>query len=647
MGLHSSSSSSVVTQAVVGFLQGIPPFQFLDAAELTSLAAGMSLEYFPKNTLVISAGSKASESLYIIKKGGVKLALKTDDGAEVILDMRGEGEFFGVLSTMGGDVARLDVTTVEDTLCYSLPASQFQQLSTTHAEISGYFLRTSVTRYVDRSLAEIRERARVLSEGERLMFSLSVADLIRRPVTKCDQKVTVQAAARQMVASRSSSIVVVDEAGHAIGILTDKDLREKIVAQGVPLDTLVGSVMSSPVIAVDSDERVFEALLQMLSHNIHHLVVTQQGAPKGIITNHDLLLLQGKSPLAVMRHLGKQRTLDDLIAAQERAAEVIPLLISEGAKASHITRVVAEINDRVLLKIIEFAEAESGPPPVPYCWVAMGSEGRREQTFKTDQDNGLIYSDPEDEWQRKAAKEYFTSLTAFIRAALERCGYPPCEGGYMASNLRWRQSLEDWKHDFAEWITDPDQKTASDALIFFDMRPIAGDFSLFEELRACNHELLKSAVFFKSLLAYVSIGHKPPLGFFRGFVLQRGGEHKHEFDLKLNGTGPIVNAARLFAVDANIEQTNTIDRLLALQAAGYGDTKLLQALQEAVEFLMMLRLQRQTEQVNSGQPVSNYVNPDSLTSLQKGALKQSFQAVAHVQSVIKSKFEDPVWAYLR
>jgi len=237
MGLPSSSSSSVITQAVVNFLQGIPPFQFLDAAELTAIAAGMSLEYFPKNSLVISAGSKASESLYIIKKGAVKLAIKTDDGAEVILDMRGEGEFFGFLSSMGGEVARLDVTTVEDTLCYSLPAAEFQQLSTTHAEISGYFLRTSVTRYVDRSLAEIRQRARVLSEGERLMFSLSVADLIRRPATQCDRQTTVQAAARQMVASPSSSIVVVDEAGHAIGILTDQDLREKVVAQGAPLDT--------------------------------------------------------------------------------------------------------------------------------------------------------------------------------------------------------------------------------------------------------------------------------------------------------------------------------------------------------------------------------------------------------------------------
>jgi CBS domain-containing protein len=647
MGLPNSSSTSVITQTVVSFLQGIPPFQFLQAAELTTIAAGMSLEYFPKNTLVLSAGSRASDSLYIIKKGGVKLAIKTDDGAEVILDMRGEGEFFGFLSTMGGEVARLDVTTVEDTLCYSLPATEFQQLSTTHAEIAGYFLRTSVTRYVDRSLAEIRERARGLSEGERLMFSLSVVDLIRRPVTKCDQQTTVQAAARQMAASRSTSIVVADEAGHAIGIVTDKDLREKVVAQGAPLDSPVGSVMSSPVITVDGEQRVFEALLQMLSHNVHHLVVTEQGATVGVITNHDLLLLQGKSPLAVMRHLGEQRTLNDLIAAQARAAEVIPLLISEGAKASHITRVVAEINDRVLLKIIEFAEAESGPPPLPYCWVAMGSEGRREQTFKTDQDNGLIYQDPEDEWQRKAAKEYFTRLTAFIRAALERCGYPPCEGGYMASNLRWRQSLADWKRDFEEWITDPDQKSASDALIFFDMRPIAGNFSLFEELRGWTRELLTGAGFFKSLLAYVSIGHKPPLGFFRGFVLQRSGEHKHEFDLKLNGTGPIVNAARLFAVDADLEQTNTIDRLSALQSAGYGDTKLLQALQEAVEFLMMLRLQCQTEQVSSGKPVSNYVNPDSLTSLQKGALKQSFQAVAHAQSVIRSRFEGPVWSYLR
>ena len=209
--------------------------------------------------------------------------------------------------------------------------------------------------------------------------------------------------------------------------------------------------MSSPVVAVEASERLFLALLAMVSRNIHHVLVTQQGNPTGVLTAHDLMVLQGKSPLNVVRFIDAQTNVQDLAKANHRISGLLPLLLREGAKASHVTRVVAEMNDRLIVKILQFAEAKLGPPPVPYCWVVLGSEGRREQTFKTDQDNALIYADSEDQ---SSAREYFAQLAVFAQDALSTCGYPLCPGNYMASNPRWRQPLSAWMTYFHEWI-DP------------------------------------------------------------------------------------------------------------------------------------------------------------------------------------------------
>lgn len=635
---------SMITASVVAFLKTVPPFQFLPPTELDALARKISLEYFPRNTLILAAGNKAAESLYVVQKGGVKLTLRTEQGEQIVLDVRSEGEIFGLLSVLGGEIARLDVTSVEDTLCYTIPWPQVKLLISEHPEFAAYLLRTSVTRYMDHALSEIRTRTRLLGEGERLLYSLAVRDVARSPALLCPGATTVQAAARQMKSANAGCIFVVADDGKAAGIVTDSDFAGKVIAQGIPLDAPVSRIMSTPVISVESSEPAFQALLSMLAHDIHHVLATDAGLPATVVTHNDLLLLQGKSPLNVARNIEQQQTLDDLANAQRATVELIPLLMREGAKGSHITRVVAEINDRIMVKILELAHQELGSAPVPYCWVTLGSEGRREQTFKTDQDNALIFADVAG--PRAPVQQYFERLASFAQDALSRCGYPSCPGGFMASNPRWRQSVTEWSAEFNHWISEPVQRGVQNALIFFDMRPVTGDFWLFDKLCQQNQELLTTAGFFKSVLAHVSINHKPPLGFFRTFVVEHSGEHKNQLDLKLFGTWPIVNAARLFALDAGVEQTNTIDRLNALEAREYEDRALLNDLREAFEFLTVLRLERQLEQMASGQPISNYISPANLSNLHKSLLKEAFQTIARAQSVIERRFKTAVWAQL-
>mgnify|MGYP005812955845 CR=1 FL=1 len=634
-----SPEQSVVTESVVNFLKAVPPFQFLPMPELAKLSRGMTLEYFPKDTTIISAGMAASDSLFIVQKGGVKLALRTKVGKELILDKRSEGEIFGLLSMMGGDIARLDVTAIEDTLCYGIPAAEIQRLMSQHPDVADYLARTSVRRYLDRSLNELRSQTHLMGDAERLLYTLKVSDITCQPLITCFEHTSIREAAELVAGSRATCVVILDEKRQAMGIVTDRDFTRKVVARGLEANEPVTNIMSSPVVTVEKSSLVFQALLAMLTNDIQHVVVAANGVPQSVLTTHDLTLLQGKSPLSVVRHLEEQKEIADLGAAQKRIADLLPLLLREGAKASHITRVVAEINDRLITKIFEIAHAKLGAAPVPYCWVVLGSEGRREQTFKTDQDNALIFSDSAD----SGAVEYFELLTGFVRDALEQCGYPLCPGGYMASNPKWRMPLVAWKATFARWICDAELHATEDALILFDMRPVAGDFALFDDLAAHRQEMLKNAAFFKSILASITIENKPPLGFFRTFVVERDGEHKEGLDIKLFGTGPIVNAARLFAIDNGIETTNTLDRLSGLQTLDYLDGTLLRDLQQSCEFLTMLRLEQELQRARAGQQASNYVKPEKLTHLQKTMLKESFQTIGRVQSFIDQRFRTAVW----
>src|SRR5664279_328833 len=260
-----------------------------------------------------------------------------------------------------------------------------------------------------------------MGDTERLLYSLAVKDVVSAAAVVCTGETSIREAARLVSNSHATCLAVVGPDGRALGIVTDRDFTSRVVANELSLHLPITSIMSAPVISVDSTARLFQALLAMISEDIQHVLVTEEGLPKAVLSSHDLILLQGKSPLAVSRHLEQQKSVEGVAKAQKKIIELLPLLLREGARVSHITRVVAEINDRLMTKVLEFAEAELGPPPRPYCWVVLGSEGRREQTFKTDQDNALIYADAPaeaDEGNARTAQEYFARFSEYVRDAL-------------------------------------------------------------------------------------------------------------------------------------------------------------------------------------------------------------------------------------
>lgn len=628
----------MIIEDVISFLGKVPPFQFLDEPTLRAVASSASMEFYPKGEIILSQDGPPSKYLRVIQKGGVKVFIKSDEDEEIVIDYRSEGDSFGFLSLVGGDRSRANVLAVEDTVCYRIGRDAVMKLLDSNPSFTEYFLKSFLNKYIDKTYKEMHNRSLLYGGGDKLLFTTPVGELATKKVVTESQDISIEEAARIMASHKISSLVLLDIEGLPVGIVTDRDLREKVVARGRSVVDPIKDIMSIPLIRVGARDYCFEALLKMIRYNIHHLLVIDEGRLKGIVTNHDLMMLQGTSPISVARDIESQQTIEGLIPVSKKISRIIALLLKEGAKASNITRIITEINDRLVRKILEIAERKYGQPPVPYCWIVFGSEGRKEQTFKTDQDNAIIYDDPKTKEAEEAAREYFTESTIYIKDALVRCGFPLCPADYMASNPRWRQPIKVWKEYFTKWINTPTPDAILFSVIFFDFRPVHGDFNLAERLRNYLTQILRNQNVFLAHMANMTVRHRPPLGFFRTFVVEKSGEHKNELNLKLRGIGPLIDIIRLFSLEKGVTETSTLERLDALRdkhsvVMEFGDE-----LEHAFEFITLLRIHHQFEQIEAGIELDNFINPNKLSNLEKKTLKEACQLISKIQDLIIEQY---------
>jgi len=624
----------MIIEEVAGFLKSVPPFQFLDESVLENVATNLSMEFFPKNTVILTQDGPPSDSLRVIKKGGVKVSMRSDEGEEIVIDYRGEGDSFGFLSLLGKDRQRTTITAVEDTICYLLGKDKVISLLESNPAFTEYFLQSHFTKYIHKTYSEMRSKSLLYGGTDRLLFTTPVGELATKEVVTGAKDMTIQESADKMSQHGISSLVVVEADGAPVGIVTDRDLREKVVAKGRSVLDPVSRIMSVSLIRSEARDYCFEALLKMIRYNIHHLLVVDAGKLKGVVTNHDLMMLQGTSPVSIAREIESQSTVEGLVPASNKINGMIALLLKEGAKASNITRIITEVNDRLVRKIIEMAEKKLGVAPVPYCWIVYGSEGRKEQTFKTDQDNALIYDDPESEEEAKEVEKYFSAFADFVINGLITCGFPKCPGDYMASNIKWRQPLRVWKDYFSQWISTPTPEAMLASVILFDFRPVHGDFSLAERLREHLMQSLRHKDMFLKFMSNLAVSMRPPLGFFKTFVVEKSGEHKNEFNLKFTCIAPLINIVRLLSLEKNLAETSTLERIDALRdlhtiVREHGDE-----LEHAFEFITLLRIHHQFDRIEAGMEPDNFINPDNLSNLQKRTLKESCQIISKVQDMI-------------
>jgi CBS domain-containing protein len=629
---------SVIAEDIVNFLKNVPPFQFLSEADLERVADNLTIEFYPKDSVILKQDAPASDSLRIVKKGGVKVSVRTENGEEVIIDHRGEGDTFGLISLMGQDRQKTTVVALEDTICFLLGREKILELIESNPAFTEYFLQSHFTKYVDKVYREMHSKSLFYGSSDHLLFTTPVGDIATTGVITVEADTTIRSAAQEMSKNRISCLIVTDRNGLPAGIITDRDLREKVVARGRSVNDPVKDIMTLPLIRVDVKDYCFEAVLKMIKHNIHHILVIKEGRLKGVLSNHDLMLLQGSSPLSFAKDLESQESIDGLVPVSLKINRVVGLLLKEGARASNITKIIAELNDRLVRKVLEFAERKFGKPPVPYCWLSFGSEGRKEQTFKTDQDNAIVYADPAGAAQEESVQKYFSAFALYVRDGLVKCGFPLCPADFMASNPKWCQPLSVWKKHFAGWISHPTPEAILRSLIFFDFRPLYGDESLGVELREYLTKHLKGQNVFLAQMASATTKNRPPLGFFRTFIVEKGGEHKDELNLKFRGIGPLVDVVRLLALETGIAETSTLERIEAMKGKHPTIDTMGSELAQAFEFITLLRIHHQVEQIERGEAPDNFINPRNLSNLEKRILKESFQVITSVQDGIISQY---------
>lgn len=615
-------------EEITRFLQEIPPFSQLSTEYVQYIADAIQIEYFAADQDILIYNGKPAEYLYIVRRGSVDL-LREDDRGMQVFDTLGEGELFGYPSLIRKQPPIVTVRTREETLAYLLPAQDFHRLRRDIPAFTRFFATSALERITQRLQVHDDNAAPEL-------FRHRLRDLVERNLVSVRPDMTVREVAQVMREYSVSSVFVESTPP---GIITDRDLRNRVVAAGVSDSTLVSEVMTSPILSLSIDSLVFEALVTMLEQRIHHMPVTEAGRVVGMITDTDILRQQSKSPLFLPRQLQRARTSRDLRLYTDLVTGTVGTLLDAGARVSDIGRVVAVAHDALLVRLLKDAEAALGEPPCPYAWLVLGSEGRYEQTLRTDQDNALVYADhapPE-------AAEYFHALAERVVGQLVECGFPPCPGNIMATNSLWRQPLQVWKTYFDQWISTPKEEALLRVSIFFDYRKVYGTLDAEAELRPVVLRGRENRVFL-GRLARVALRQHAPVSFFRQLVLERSGEARDLIDLKVRGTALVVDLARLFALEAGSRHTNTPARLRDSVEHSSLSKSGAEELVAAFELSSLLRLRHQYRQIRRGEQPTNLVPVSWLTALERRELKEALWAVARIQNSIEMMFQTELFA---
>jgi CBS domain-containing protein len=636
--MNKSYASVVAAGQVLHFLHELAPFSFLPEADVEKMAAAVSIINYPRDTVLFLQGRSKIEYLYIIQKGAAERYFEEND-EKTLRGMIGEGDMYGGISMLmnkGTVIRTLRVT--EDSYFYILPKEMFLDACNRFEAFSDFFTDIFGKRMLDRSYAEIIAGNLKPTEQTTEFFNLPVETIYTKDLVFCDQNMPIQAAAAVMSEHNTSSIFICESRGEFVGVVTDNDLRKKVTATGYDILKPVSDIMTSPLCMISKQALIFEALMEMMQKNIKHLAVTDNGDKVvGVVTNRDLLKAQGQSPFFIIREIAQARFINQIVQIHKQVPHLIQTLINTGAKARNVTRFLTTVSDAILQKIIGFALAEFGPPPVKFVFMILGSEGRMEQTLKTDQDNAIVFEDVPANSLKKVTK-YFLKFSDRVCNWLDEAGYAFCKGGIMAKNANWCQPLSNWKSYFKRWIHTAAPEDLLQASIFFDFRAGYGDEDLIAQLRQYLFDSLVGWPGFFRHMTENALYFTPPIGFFRNFVVESKGEHRDALDIKA-AMQPIVDYARIYALQNRIDETNTLERLNQLLVREKISREEHNELDTAYSYLMQQRLVRQIKaMVEENAAPDNYINPKKLSRIEQTMLKEIFKRIEKFQGKLSFDF---------
>ena len=590
------------------------PFDHLPEAQRAALADTLDEVRVEKGGLIFEEGEPLP-GLFVIESGEVEVRTSGNH----VVSYRGPGDVMGERGLLRDGRAILTAEAKEDTRMLLFPAERYLELIDQVPEIAAWF-----------GPAIPSDTGGDEGPYAAGLTALQVGDLmVRQPVT-CQGETTVTEVARIM-RDRSISSVLVAEQDQLLGIVTVHDLTNKVLAEGLDGDRPVASVMTAEPRTIAPDATGLDALIDMAQHRINHLPVADtRGRLVGMIGKTDLFRQQATTASHMVAEIVSANSATEMAQIMDRLPELLSHLVAAGARPHAIGRRITDLTDAVTRRLLALGEENFGPPPVPYLWAACGSQGRREQSGISDQDNCLILDDN----ATRQDDAYFSVLAQFVSDGLNEVGFFYCPGDMMATNDRWRQPRHVWRKYFSGWIAEPDTEAQMLASVMFDLRPIAGDKSLFSDLQRDTLNMARKNSIFVSHMISNSLKHTPPLSLFRGFALIRSGEHKNTVDLKLAGVVPIIDLGRVYALTGALEPVNTRERLQAAGEAGVISKSGARDLTDAYDLIAEIRLRHQVALIAEGKKPDNFLAPGQLSELERNHLRDAFLVVKTMQSAV-------------
>ncbi|MDZ4195304.1 MAG: putative nucleotidyltransferase substrate binding domain-containing protein [Pseudomonas sp.] len=617
------------------FLQKFPPFNQMDTAHLAFLVEHCQLRFYAEGDSIIKPSDGPVEHFYIVKQGRVhgERPHSARRGTETTFEITA-GECFPLAALIGERATRTEHLAAEDTFCLLLSKLAFVKLFAVSNPLRDFALR-GVSSLLDQVNQQVQLRA-VETLGAQYSLDTRLGELAMRQPIGCAPQTPLRDAVRMMHEQHVGSIVVLDPADKPLGIFTLRDLR-RVVADGVDLAQPIDNLMTRNPFHLAPDASAFDAAIAMTERHIAHVCLVEHEKLCGVISERDLFSLQRVDLVHLartIRHAGKVETLAGL---RSDIRLLVDRMLAHGASSTQITHIVTLLNDHTVCRVIELTLEDMGDPGIPFTWLCFGSEGRREQTLHTDQDNGILFE--AENASEAATRERLLPIAREINQRLAQCGFTLCKGNIMAGNPELCLSREEWSRRFAGFVLEATPENLLGSTIYFDLRAIWGPDEGCEQLREELLGRIANNSLFQRMMAENALRHRPPVGRFRDFVVARSGADKDTLDLKVQGLTPFVDGARLLALANGISAVGTLERLRALITKGVIEALDGAAYEEAYHFIQQTRMQQHQLQARDDLPYSNRVDPDHLNHLDRRILRESFRQAQRLQSSLAMRYQ--------
>lgn len=631
---------NTISHRVADFLKNFPPFSFLHEKDIEIISEQISIIYKEKDSVVFAENEETHPCFYVVHKGAV--ALKTNLQND-ILDMCDEGDIFGLRPLIANENYKMEARTHEESILYSIPIVIFKPYALENRAVGNFLIESFASNTLNPySKSHSGKLYGETIGNETLDIDKNLLDIqpvkYSKKLVTCSATTTAKEIAEIMTKKNVGAILVIENT-LPIGVITDKDLRNKIVTGEFPITTTAHLIMTAPVITYPKKMTITQAQMAMMKSNISHICITKDGTPNskavGILSKHDVMVELGNNPAVLIKAVKRTIKFKQIQPIRARIMQLLQGYLDQNIPMTLTSKIITELNDVCIKQVIAIAlKKMNTPPPVKFGWLALGSQGRSEQLLHTDQDNALVYEDVPDELKVET-KNYFLELATHVNKGLFVIGYDYCPAEMMASNPKWCLSLKEWESLVYHWITNPGKNEILLSFIFFDYSLSYGDSKLVNELSDFIFKNIKANPVFYIHLVSGALQSPSPTGFFRQLLLEQDGAHKDFFDIKRRALMPLTDAARVLILSHSVKSiSNTPERFEKLAEIEPHNRELYLACSYSYKALLKFRTKQGLLHHDSGQ----FITLEALSKLEKIKLKRTFKTIKELQELITIRF---------